>query len=153
MFEFILVDDSNPERRKKNRSIAHSHVKKLDQRTRRARQIHPREPAKKSVIVIVDDEIGQGDLEELWSDHARSVWSSSIVSVNSQKLNVCGENPKGIDDTSGWISTLGNISPSVDFGFSTALGGVFGSQDRRTRLMLDHCRTSMFGNASQEMSY
>ena len=47
-FGFILVDDSNPERRKKNRSIAHSHVKK-DQPANEVRAAHPHPRATKEI--------------------------------------------------------------------------------------------------------
>jgi hypothetical protein len=152
-FAFIHVDDSNPERRKKNRSIAHSHVKKTDRRTKREQQIQSKRPAKKSVVVV-EEEISKDGLERLWSDHARSLRASSVDSLISQRSSFSGEELlTGFDDTSGWTSKLSRMSPTIDLGFSTALTGCFGTQDPRTRLILDHCRNSMFSTASRTNIY
>jgi hypothetical protein len=144
-FAFILVDDSNPERRKKNRSIAHSHVKKTNRRTKHEQQNQTREPPKKSVAVVVGDEIGEDGLEELWSAHATSARTSSIDSLTSQSLTPFAKNPLArLEDISSSISPLSSLSPTIDLGVSTALDGCFGTQDPRTLQMIDHCRIFMF---------
>ena len=144
-FEFILVDDSNPERKKKNRSIAHSHVKKTDKRTKREQQNQSNEPVRKSVVVVVEEEIGEDDFEELWSNHARSVRASSIDSLNLRRPSFSSDDLlTDPDGTNGWVSTISSMSLTIGLGFSTTLGGFFGAQDPRTRQMLDHCRTFPF---------
>ena len=149
MFEFILVDDSNPERRRKNRSIAHSHVKKADQRTKRNQQTKTRESAKKPVTLVVEDQTDQDDPEVLWSSHARSVRASSTYSFELQTASFSGGDfLADLDNTSGWISTLSSMSPTIDLGFSTYLGDCFGVHDAHTRQMIDHCRTFVFADST-----
>jgi hypothetical protein len=138
-FAFILVDDSNPAQRKKNRSIAHSHVKKTNRRTKREQQNQTQEPPKKSMAVVVGDEDG---LEELWPAHATSAQASSIDSLALRRSSSIVENLlTGLEDTGNSISPLRSLLPTIDFGFSTALDGCFGTQDPRTLQMIDHCRT------------
>jgi hypothetical protein len=57
-FAFILVDDSNPERRKKNRSIAHSHVKRTNQRTKRESVVSVTEVNLARVPRALEGEVG-----------------------------------------------------------------------------------------------
>ena len=149
MFEFILVDDSNPERRRKNRSIAHFHVKKADQRTKRNQQTKTRESAKKPALLVVEVRTGQDDHEELWSSHARSLRVSSIDSFDLQTPSFSGGDfLAGLDDSSGWISTLSSMSPTIDLGFSLSLSDCFGVHDARTHQMVDHCRTFVFAGST-----
>jgi hypothetical protein len=151
MFEFILVDDSNPEQKKKNRSIAHSHVKRINRRTKRDQHVQRKEHQKEPVVVLVEEGIGNDDVEELWSGHARSMRASSVDSSTSHRSSFTGQGLlTGLDDTGGSISTLRSMSPTIDVGFSTVLAGCFGTQDPRTHEMLDHCRIMMFSTASQE---
>jgi hypothetical protein len=149
-FAFILVDDSNPERRKKNRSIAHSHVKRTNQRTKREQRDHTQEPLKKSVAVVVGDEDG---LEELWSTHATSTQASSIDSLNSPRSSSFAKNLlAGLEDTSNSIISLRGLSPTIDLGFSTAFDRCLGTQDPRTFQMIDHCRTFIFSAGGVQKS-
>jgi hypothetical protein len=153
MFEFILVDNSNPERKKKNRSIAHSHVKRIDRRTKRDQHVQRKEHPKNPVVVVVEEGVGNDDVEELWSDQARSMRASSVDSSTSRRSSFTDQDLlTGLDDTDGWISTLSSMSPTIDWGLSSALAGSFGTQDPRTRQVLDHCRIIMFSTASQENS-
>jgi hypothetical protein len=144
-FAFILVDDSNPERKKRNRSIAHSHVKKISRRTKHEQQNQTQEPPKRSVAVAVGDEISEDGLEELWSARAISARTLSIDSLTSQRLSSFAESLLAhLNDTSSSISPFSSLSPTIDLGFSTALDGCFGTKDPRTLQIIDHCRTFMF---------
>lgn len=152
MFEFILVDDSNAERKKKNRSIAHSHVKKRDRRTKRDRQIQRKEPPKKSVVRVAAEGIAEDSVEALWSDHARPLRALPVDSSTSRQSSFSGQDLfPGLDATNGSISTLTSMSPTVDLGVATAFAEAFGTQDPRTRLMLDHGRLLYSARLAQSL--
>ena len=149
-FAFILVDDSNPERRKKNRSIAHSHVKRTNQRTKREQRDHTQGPLRKSVAVVAGDEDG---LEELWSAHATSAQASSIDSLHPPRSSSFAENLLArLEDTSNSMISLRSLSPTIDLGFSTAFDRCLGTQDPRTFQMINHCRTFIFSAGGVQKS-
>ena len=162
-FQFIEVDDNSAEQKRKNRSIAHSHVKKAERRARRARNLY-----------VEDESIEKAGSSHLpsSSDYSESPtgtvsWSSPIISTSSSDFEAVKEeqetrllvqcydsaNSKMLPFAIDWVehkyrrkrvpSIDGCLRPTVDLSYATALEGCFGTQCSVTQLVLDHGQSNM----------
>lgn len=148
-FQFILVDETSPEQKKLNRSIAHSHAKKVGRREKREQdaKLH-------DLVVISEVKVVEEDFEALFAGWGVFTDNPSTFSSFSPRSNLSAEDSFGdhsetssksrtssISSASSINSLCSSIAPTIDLTHAVALKGCFGINSPQTRQMIDHCRS------------
>ena len=169
-FQFIEVDDTSPEQKKKNRSIAHSHVKKVERRARRARYLYV-----ENDLLEKPSESQSTYPSTFFESWTSTTSSTSLISSTSSGYLAIAKKQREISQqaerrysTSSSMLTLGEdwvelkpppiglpsiqgcLRPTIDLSYAPGLGGCFGTQSPVTQLVLDHGQFRISGSTWKE---